>query len=101
MYYGIFSHKSLKRSIAERVPLLLIMARGVLKRKKNVLFKELNNNFVVINLARNGIYPFEHIIHSNQYWFPNALGKGLIKSMPQTSKSSIFRNWVEGHHILF
>ena len=34
--------------------------------RKNVLFQELDNNFVVICLASNGLYPLKYIVHNHQ-----------------------------------
>jgi len=58
MCYDIFLHKSFKSSIVEMIVIVANYDSKGSKARENVLFYELDNNLVVIRLARNGFYPF-------------------------------------------
>jgi len=49
---GIFSHKSFKSSIIEMSAIIIDYGSRGSEARKNVLFQELDNNFIVIYLSR-------------------------------------------------
>ena len=63
---GIFSHKSFKSSIVEMSVIIADNGSRGSEARKNDLFQELDNNFVIICLARDGFNPFGYVIYSQQ-----------------------------------
>ena len=69
---------------------------------KNVFFQELDNNFVVICLARDGFNPFGYVIYSHQdVLVPKWARKRTHKVNAPNVKEFYFQNCVYGHHITF
>ena len=97
MSYNILSHKSFKGSIEKVSNIITDDSTRGSEARENVLFQRFYINFVIISFTRNGFYPLGHIVHSNQHvLFPNEVGNGPIKSMSQTSKSSISKIGLRG-----
>ena len=70
---------------------------GNFKTCKVGLFEELDDNMLVIRPSRNGFNPFEDIVNNNENVLKAVgMGKGPMKSMPQTLKISTIKIGVRG-----
>jgi len=65
LYFMVnFRISALKVLLQKCKSLSLIIAQGAPKREKIFFFQELDNNFVVVCLSRDGFNPFGYVIHS-------------------------------------
>ena len=66
MFDGIFSQKSFKSSITEMSIIIADYSSRGSEARENIFFQELDNNFVVVCLARDDFNPFGYIVHIHQ-----------------------------------
>ena len=67
MSYDILSHTTFEGSVVKVGAIITDDSTRGSEAREDVLFKKLDDNFVVISFTWIGFYPLGHTVHNDQY----------------------------------